>query len=240
MRLECVDLSVDHGALHALQDVSFYADSSECVAVVGPNGAGKSTLVNALAGIARVAAGKITWGDAEITGKPPHSLVSLGIGLVPEGRRLFGELTVDDNIRVAGRAGDKRGSVWREDELFELFPRLAERRKIRAARLSGGEQQMLAIARTLRLGPTTMILDEPSIGLAPLAVKTVVDALDTLIKSGVGVIIVEQNVAEVRRIANRAYVLSQGRIVKEGPSDQVLTPEVLHESYLGVGHEAGE
>jgi branched-chain amino acid transport system ATP-binding protein len=230
--LEVDDLSVAYGAIRALRNVSLHVEEGEVVAVLGPNGAGKTTLLRAITGTVRVQSGRISFRGEPITGAPPESLVRRGVSLVPEGRHIFPRLTVLENLLVgaiARRDTEVRSDV---DAVFELFPILAERRGQMAGTLSGGEQQQLAIARSLMSRPRLMLLDEPSLGLAPLIVEQIMRLLGELRDRGVTLLLVEQNVHRALELADRAYVLSVGQIVLSGTADE-LAAGSIERAYLG-------
>ena len=241
MILEIRDLAVSYGAIRALQGVTIGVGDGELVSIVGPNGAGKSSLLRALSGLVQAAGGTIVFQGAEITRTPSHRRVALGLVQVPEGRAILQGMTIEENLRIAFEHGrETRGEAEVFDEIFALFAILAERRRQRAGTLSGGEQQMLALARALVARPSLLLLDEPSLGLAPLVVRDVFRVIAALRTRGVAILLVEQNVRAALRIADRAYVLEQGRVVAEGAAREVAArPEILG-AYLGVRQtEAG-
>jgi branched-chain amino acid transport system ATP-binding protein len=235
MLLSVEGLNVFHGeAIHALRDVSFSVDSGEIVSIIGANGAGKSTLMWSLVGLLKPKSGTII-----MEGKPvkpvPHLAVAAGIALVPERRRLFPNLTVRENLTLgAYRRRDRRGVALDEEKVFAMFPVLGERLKQYAGTLSGGQQQMLAIGRALMSRPKVLLLDEPSLGLAPVLVEQVFLAVQDIAAAGTSVLLVEQNALEALQIARRAYVLEVGRIVLEGPGTALLGNPAVREAYLGV------
>jgi len=232
LRLERV--SASYGGLKALQDVSLEVAPGEIVAVVGANGAGKSTLLRAIAG--QVATeGVITFDSVSIAHVAPHLITRRGVGLVPEGRRLFPRLSVEDNLRLGAYA--RRGDPERFkplDLVFGLFPRLRERLAQRAETLSGGEQQMLAIGRALMTRPRLLMLDEPSQGIAPKLVDDILAAVGRIRTLGTTVLLVEQRLAEALELADRAYVLQTGRVVLEGPARQIAADAEVRRAYLGI------
>jgi branched-chain amino acid transport system ATP-binding protein len=234
MKLEVRGLHAGYGKLEVLRGVDLDVSSGQCVAVVGANGAGKSTLLNSIAGLVRPTAGTVTFDGADVTGQPTFTLARLGAGLVPEGRHLFTELSVRDNLLVAQGIGRRRRSDVDLDRVFEIFPVLRTRASVSAGSLSGGEQQMLAIGRILLLRPTLIMLDEPSIGLAPRVVKEVMEAVRALVSQDVGVLLVEQNAREVLRAADHAYVLERGQITRDGPAAEILGGGELRREYLGI------
>ncbi|MEX2374575.1 MAG: ABC transporter ATP-binding protein [Dehalococcoidia bacterium] len=234
MKLEVNDLRAGYGRMEVLHAVSLQVSVGECVAVVGPNGAGKSTLLNAIVGRVPVTDGSISWSGRDVTGLAPHKLVAEGLALVPEGRHLFTELSVKQNLVLAHRLVSASPGGPDVDHVLDLFPSLQRRVRVPAGRLSGGEQQMLAIARALVLNPRLIMLDEPSIGLAPLIVREVMDVVLELLSSEIGVLIVEQNMRELARVAETVYVLERGQVVRKGSADEVLDAAQLRESYLGA------
>ena len=230
------DLDVYYGDAQALAAVSLEVPAGELVALVGANGAGKSSLIRAIAGMERPRAGTITFRGQDVTGKDSHATANLGIGQVAEGRQVFPSLTVEENLEVGAllpRARKKMKQTM--GEVFQLFPRLAERRRQTAGTMSGGEQQMLAIGRCLMGQPELIMLDEPSLGLAPLVVKEVLQAIRLLNQEkGISVLLVEQNVAASLRLARHAYVLENGRIVMQGRADELLHDPRVRQAYLGL------
>ncbi len=222
MLLEVKDITVWYGTLKALDGVSFYVDRGEMVAIVGPNGAGKSTALRTVVGILKDYGGMLEKGDIIFKGKsirntPPYELVRLGISYVPQGRRVFPSLTVEENLDIGGYTLDN-GRIVKERmrKVFEIFPILEERRKQRAGTLSGGEQQILAIARALMIKPELLILDEPLLGLSPNYIKEVMEKLKQIKEEGIGVLVVEHNIKTILKYADRIYVLKMGRIAFEG------------------------
>jgi branched-chain amino acid transport system ATP-binding protein len=232
--LEIKNLVVAYGPLPALQGVSLMVKRGEMVALVGPNGAGKSTLLKTISGLLAPRAGVIRWEDEIISASPPQKIVERGIALVPEGRRLFGAMTVRENLELGAftrRAQkEKRGQIER---VFALFPRLFERQRQPAGLLSGGEQQMLALGRALMGLPRLLLLDEPSLGLAPKVVESIFAVLADLHRDGMSLLVVEQNVHAVLALAQRAYILEAGQIVGEGDGKQLLEDDHIRTAYLG-------
>jgi branched-chain amino acid transport system ATP-binding protein len=230
------DLDLFYGDLQALAQVSLDVPAGELVALVGANGAGKSSLIRAIAGMERPSAGQILFRDQEITGKDSHVTANLGIGQVAEGRQVFPSLSVEDNLEVGAllpRARARRTQTMQD--VFALFPRLAERRRQAAGTMSGGEQQMLAIGRCLMGLPDLIMMDEPSLGLAPLVVKEVFRAIRLLNQEkGITVLLVEQNVAASLKLAKHAYVLENGRVVMQGPGGELLHDDRVRQAYLGL------
>ena len=210
-------LDARHGLLQAVRDVSLAIAEGETLAIVGANGAGKTTLLRTIAGAHRPASGRIVFDGVDVTSVPPHRRVRMGIALVPEGRRLFPGLTVEENLLVARRAG--RPGPWTVESVLSAFPLLAPRRKARAASLSGGEQQATAIGRALMTNPRLVLLDEVSLGLAPVAVDGVYRSLETLIEGGTTIVLVEQDLNRALSVANRVICMLEGRIVLTRASD---------------------
>jgi branched-chain amino acid transport system ATP-binding protein len=233
--LEVDDLHVWYGAAPALWGVSLALGVGELLSVVGPNGAGKTTLINALCGIQPARAGRIVFLGEEITRLPPHRFCEAGIAVVPEGRRLFTSMTVLENLELGSttpRAKAERSASL--DAALELFPALLEKLASPAGELSGGQQQMVAIARALMARPRLLLLDEPSLGLSPLIVQDMFDAVRRIHAGGVSVLLVEQNVQVALSLADRAYVLEEGRIVAEGEPDALLARPEIQRAYLGL------
>jgi branched-chain amino acid transport system ATP-binding protein len=233
--LELTDVRAGYGRFQALFDVSLEVRSGEAVAVIGPNGAGKTTLMRAISGLVRPTSGTIRLDDVDLAATPAHRIVGLGIAHVPENRRLFPRMTVEDNLRMGGFLPAARPRYGeRLDFVYELFPRLRERRRQLAGTMSGGEQQMCAIGRALMSEPRLLLLDEPSAGLAPVVVQQVFGLLTRIRAGGLTVLIVEQNVKQVLRVVDRAYVLEAGRIRAAGAAAELLGSAALQEAYLGV------
>lgn len=233
--LEVRDLSVYHGSLKALDAVSFEVNKAEIVALIGSNGAGKSTTLKTISGLLSPASGWIKFQGNGITGMPPHKIVKMGISQVPEGRCLFPFLTVQENLEVGAYTKEARKKIKDTIEwVFQLFPVLKERRRQLAYTLSGGEQQMLAIGRALMSRPQLIMLDEPSIGLAPIVVHRIYDAIKELNNQGITILLVEQNVPLALNTANRGYVLENGRITLHGKGEELLKNEHVRRAYIGV------
>ena len=232
--LEITNVHVAYGELLALQSVSLIIQPGEMVALVGPNGAGKSTLLKTISGLLAPRAGAIRWQDKIITAASPQRIVEHGIALVPEGRRLFAAMTVRENLELGAfteRAQkEKRAQMER---VFTLFPRLFERQRQTAGLLSGGEQQMLALGRALMALPRLLLLDEPSLGLAPRVVESIMSILSELHRNGMSLLIVEQNVHAVLALAQRAYILEGGRMVGAGEAKKLLDDDHVRTAYLG-------
>jgi branched-chain amino acid transport system ATP-binding protein len=229
--LEVRSVDAQYGLLKAVRGVSLSLDEGETHALIGANGAGKTTLLRVIAGAHRPAAGSVVFDGVDVTGIPAHKRVSLGIALVPEGRRLFPGLTVDENLSIAG--GGRRGGTWTVDRILEIFPMLQQRRTHRAATLSGGEQQATAIGRALMCNPRLILLDEVSLGLAPIAVAGVYESLRRLIGSGTTVVLVEQDLGRALAIASRVTCMLHGEVVLEGTSAE-LTRDQITAAYFGV------
>jgi branched-chain amino acid transport system ATP-binding protein len=231
--LEVHNLRYAYRGIRAVTDVTLRVGGGEIVALVGANGAGKSTSVKMIAGALRPAGGRVSWDGADVTGLPAHAVVKRGVTLVPEGRLVFQALTVEENLRVAGDAGRARTTAQGLEQVFAIFPRLAERRAQAAGSLSGGEQQMLAIARGLMTSPRLMILDEPSLGLAPQLVAMMFSLVRTLNAGGMAILLVEQNVHAALALAHRAYVLEKGRVALTGSGPVLLGDPAVRQLYLG-------
>ena len=233
--LEVTDLTAGYGSFRALFGVSLAVNMGEAVGVIGPNGAGKTTLLRVISGMLLARAGALTFEDRALTGVKAHGVLAAGIAHVPENRRLFPRLTVEENLRMGAFLPESR---VRFDErrrwVFDLFPRLEERRNQLAGTLSGGEQQMCAIARALMSKPKLLLLDEPSAGLAPLVVQQVFDLVRRIRGEGFTVLIVEQNVQQVLDLVDRAYLLEVGRIALEGAAEDLKRSDVVRRSYLGL------
>jgi len=233
--LDVQGLEVWYGAAPALRGVSLTLRAGELLAVVGPNGAGKTTLINALCGIERARAGRIVVDGVDVTRLPSHRFCAAGIAIVPEGRRLFIAMTVRENLELGSHL--PRARAERAESLaaaLELFPALREKLASPAGELSGGQQQMVAVARALMARPRLLLLDEPSLGLSPLIVADMFDAVRRINAQGVSVLLVEQNVEVALSLSDRAYVLEEGRIVAEGEPDELLARPEIQRAYLGV------
>jgi branched-chain amino acid transport system ATP-binding protein len=232
--LEIEQLSVDYGAVHAISEVTFTAPSSSITAVLGANGAGKTTLLRAITGLAPIASGSVRVDGKNLRGLPAEQVVRNGVAHVPEGRGVITELTVEENLRLG--ALFRRNSADRQQALrqaFELFPPLEQRRNRLAATLSGGERQMLAIGRALSAGPTVLLLDEPSLGLAPLVTAELMRVIRDLARDGLTVVLVEQNARSALSIADVAIVLNLGRVVIADAAASIASVDELRHSYLG-------
>ncbi len=227
------DLQVHYGPIRAVAGVSFQVPDSSLVALLGANGAGKSTIIRAVAGLRPPTAGRIVLHGEEIQGLPPHEIVRRGVAVCPEGRRIFRNLTVEENLLLGGWTRSRRDQEETLAHICRLFPRLAERRRQRAGTLSGGEQQMLALGRALMSRPRLLLLDEPSLGLAPLLVREVFKVVARLKETGVSILLVEQNAAAALELADYAYILENGRLTLEGTGTDLLTNDHLRRAYLG-------
>jgi branched-chain amino acid transport system ATP-binding protein len=230
--LDVHDLNVFHGNLHVIWDLSFNVEKGEIVTLLGSNGAGKTTVVEALFGLNPSASGEITFMGESILGIPAFDIVKHGIAFVPEKRELFPKMTVYENLELGTFGREGKGPTY--DHIFDLFPVLQERKTQLAGTLSGGEQQMLAIARSLMAAPRMLILDEPSLGLSPKLVGTVLETIARLNREGLTILLVEQNVRHALEISHRGYVMENGRVVKEGNSDELLSDEHVKAAYLGL------
>ncbi len=233
--LEIDSLDVRHGAIRAVRGVTIHADRGEMVAILGANGAGKSSTLMSIAGALRPAAGRVRLGGADITGARPERIVRMGLATVPETRDVFPDLTVRENLALGSyvRRRDRAGVAEDEARMFALFPRLAERARQAAGTLSGGEQQMLVIARAMMSRPQVLLLDEPSLGLAPVVVDQIFAMIRELRGSGLTILLVEQNAAKALAIADRAYVMRLGRISASGPAAEIRAATDLDALYLG-------
>ena len=233
--LELKSVRAGYGSFQALFDVSLEVRKGEAVAVIGPNGAGKTTLMRVISGLIRPSSGSISMEGADLVATPAHRIVEAGIAHVPESRRLFPRMTVEDNLRMGGFTPSARPKYQqRLDVVYELFPRLHERRRQLAGSMSGGEQQMCAIGRALMSEPRLLLLDEPSAGLAPVIVEQVFELVKRLRAGGLTVLIVEQNVQQVLRVVERAYLLKAGSIRTRGTAAELLASDTIREAYLGV------
>ncbi len=232
--LKIQDIRVFHGAIKALDGVSLTVPSGQIVALLGANGSGKTTLLRAITGLTPYASGRIVFNGRDLQGLPAHKIIRLGLGVAPEGRRIFANLTVYENLLLGAYfRRDQRGLARDLKTLYETFPRLAERREQAAGTLSGGEQQMLALGRALMSRPQLLLLDEPSLGLAPLLVREVFKIISQLNQRGVTILLVEQNAAAALQIAHYGYVLETGRLTLQGSGADLLADPHLKSSYLG-------
>jgi len=234
--LKVNDINVYYGNIQALKGISLEINEGEIVTLIGANGAGKSTLLKTISGLLKPKQGEILFKGKTISGKPVQSIVKMGISHVPEGRRVFANMSIEENLELgAYLRKDKAGIKQDIEKVHELFPRLLERKKQQAGTLSGGEQQMLAMGRALMAKPDLLLLDEPSMGLAPLLVKQIFSIVQEINNSGTTILLVEQNANLALSIANRAYVVETGRIVLSGQADELTASEEVKKAYLG-GH----
>ena len=234
MQLEIENLDVYYGAVHALKGVSLHADAGASVTLIGANGAGTSTLLRTISGLVTPRAGKILFEGRDLSRVPPHEIVGLGISQSPEGRMVFANLSVEDNLELgAYRRRDRAGIAKDRAEVFRMFPRLLERRRQAAGTLSGGEQQMLAMGRALMSRPRLLLLDEPSLGLAPLLVREIFKTVIEINRTGVTVLLVEQNAHMALSVAGRGYVLETGSVRLEDRASALLENPQVKSAYLG-------
>lgn len=232
--LETQELSVSYGAVQALKSMNLNVPRGEVTAVIGANGAGKSTLMRTLAGLVKPQSGQVLFDGVAITGLKPEDIVRLGVALVPEGRSTIPELSVEENLRLGGLWRNKSERGKSREQVFELFPILGERKNMRADTLSGGERQQLAIGRALMSDPKCLLLDEPSLGLAPLIVTQILELVSQLAKeSNIAVLLVEQNAVTALRVATTGVVLNLGEVVKSGSAAEISSDEELRHAYLG-------
>lgn len=234
--LEIKNLHVNYGAVEAIKGIDLHVNRGEVVTILGANGAGKTTTLQTISGLLKANSGTILFDNKDITQTPAHQIVSLGMSHSPEGRRVFGTLSVEENLMM-GAYSLKKYDAQTLDWIYEILPRLYERKQQLSGTLSGGEQQMLAIGRAIMSKPKLLILDEPSLGLAPVLVKVIFKAIKEISKSGVTVLLVEQNAKAALKLANRGYVLELGKIIHSGSSEALLTSEVIQEAYLGKKKE---
>jgi branched-chain amino acid transport system ATP-binding protein len=228
------NISVSYGAIEALTGISMHVDQGEVVTLIGANGAGKTTTLRTITGLLEPREGKITFEGDDIGGRPTHKLVARGISMAPEGRGVFANLSVRENLQMGAYLNKDRRAVAADMErAFQMFPRLKERDSQKAGTLSGGEQQMLAIGRALMSNPRLLLLDEPSLGLAPLVVHTIFEAIEQIRGKGTTILLVEQNAHAALHHSDRAYVLETGRIVMEGPSKELAADPKIKEACLG-------
>ncbi len=233
--LEVADLKVNYGAAPALWGVSLHVDPGELVCVVGPNGAGKSTLINVIAGLHRAREGVLRFNGQDVTQLASHRFCAQGIAIVPEGRRLFTGMTVQDNLELGSYLPEAKAQrAASMERVLSLFPALTQKLQSAAGSLSGGQQQMVAIGRAMMSRPQLLLLDEPSLGLAPLIVADMFNAIRDINASGTSVLLVEQNVAMAMQLANRAYVMEEGRIVADGLASELVNRPEIQKAYLGI------
>ena len=232
--LELKDVHTYYGAIHALRGISFSVDEGEIVTLIGSNGAGKSTTLRTISGLLRPRQGEIWLRGQRIDGKRPHEIVELGVCQSPEGRRVFARMSVQENLEMGAFARrDRAGLAAEYDRVYELFPRLLERRSQKAGTLSGGEQQMLAIGRALMSAPKVLLLDEPSMGLAPILVEQIFEIVKTINERGTTVLLVEQNALMALSIAERGYILQTGEVVLADRADKLREDPAVRKAYLG-------
>ena len=231
--LKVDDIHVYYGAIHAIKGVSFHVDEGEIVTLIGANGAGKSTTLNTVAGLLKPRSGLITFDGKSLNATPAARIVSQGMALCPEGRRIFQQMTVKENLEMGGYTRPPKEIPGSIEEMFTRFPRLKEREKQIAGTLSGGEQQMLAIARAMMSRPRLLMLDEPSMGLAPILVEQIFDIIKELHAAGVTILLIEQNAQAALSVADRAYVMETGKITMTGDADDLLHNDDVRTAYLG-------
>ncbi|MCR4709699.1 MAG: ABC transporter ATP-binding protein [Clostridiales bacterium] len=232
--LEIKDLYVSYGMMEVLHGVSVNVEDKELVSIIGPNGAGKTTLIKTVMGLVKPTSGQILYNGEDITHVPAHKRASMGIGYVPEGRRVFGKLTVDENLRMGAYELKDKAQIAKNIEMvYGIFPRLGERAKQLASTMSGGEQQMLAIARALMLNPKMLLIDEVSMGLMPIMVNTCFEVIKQLNDEGITVLVVEQNANKALKIADRGYVLETGNIVISDTAENMRKDDTVQKAYLG-------
>ena len=233
--LEVDRIDVCYGDIQVLFDLSLRVDAGEIVTLIGSNGAGKTTTVNTLSGILRPRSGDVRYEGRSLLQVPAHRLVSMGLVQVPEGRLLYPQLNVRENLRMGAYArAMRKGMTRRMEQVFELFPRLRERQRQQVSTMSGGEQQMLAIGRGLMSDPRLLILDEPSIGLAPILVAEMFSAIREINRRGVAILLIEQNAVQALQLSHRGYVLEHGHLTHQGPAASLLGDEAIRSAYLGI------
>lgn len=232
--LEVKDLEVYYGMIQAIKGVSFHVDQGEVIALIGANGAGKTTILHTVTGLLSPKKGSVVFEGQEVTKIPAHKIVSLGMAHVPEGRRVFAELSVYENLKMGAYTRKDKSEIEENlQKIYERFPRLKERKNQMAGTLSGGEQQMLAMGRALMSQPKIILMDEPSMGLSPILVNEIFDIIQEVSKSGTTMLLVEQNAKKALSIADRAYVLETGRIALEGRAEDLLRDDSIKKAYLG-------
>ncbi|MCR5369995.1 MAG: ABC transporter ATP-binding protein [Clostridium sp.] len=232
--LQVKDLYVSYGMMEVLHGISIDVKPRELVSVIGPNGAGKSTLIKTIMGIVKPTSGQILYNGQDITHLPAHKRAGLGIGYVPEGRRVFGKLTVEENLRMgAYELKDKKKIQDNMEKVYSIFPRLGERKDQLASTMSGGEQQMLAISRALMLNPKMLLIDEVSMGLMPIMVNTCFEVIQNLNKEGITILVVEQNANKALKVADRGYVLETGNIIISDTAENMRKDDTVQKAYLG-------
>ena len=232
--LEVKDLEVYYGMIQAIKGISFEVNQGEVIALIGANGAGKTTTLHTITGLLSPKKGSVLFEGQDITKVPAHKIVSMGMAHVPEGRRVFSQLSVYENLKLGAYTRKDRSNIDKElQSIYERFPRLAERKNQLAGTLSGGEQQMLAMGRALMSKPSIVLMDEPSMGLPPILVNEIFDIIESISKSGTTVLLVEQNAKKALSIADRAYVLETGKVVLEGNAKDLLENDSIKKAYLG-------
>ena len=232
--LEVKDLEVYYGMIQAIKGISFEVNQGEVIALIGANGAGKTTTLHTITGLLSPKKGSVLFEGQDITKVPAHKIVSMGMAHVPEGRRVFSQLSVYENLKLGAYTRKDRSNIDKElQSIYERFPRLAERKNQLAGTLSGGEQQMLAMGRALMSKPSIVLMDEPSMGLSPIRVNEIFDIIESISKSGTTVLLVEQNAKKALSIADRAYVLETGKVVLEGNAKDLLENDSIKKAYLG-------
>jgi len=227
------EVNTYYGAIHALRGISLEVRAGEIVTLIGANGAGKTTTLRTISGLMHPKAGKVEFEGRDVSSVPPHELVTMGIGQAPEGRRIFSRLTVFENLLMGGFTRTKAENEEQVDKVYELFPRLRERSGQKGGTLSGGEQQMLAIGRALMTRPRLLLLDEPSLGLAPILVQQIFSIIQEINGRGMTILLVEQNAIQALKIANRGYVLQTGEVVLQGSAQDLRANETVRKAYLG-------
>ena len=231
--LKVENINVYYGSIHAIKGVSFSVEQGEIVTLIGANGAGKSTILKTVSGLLKTKTGKIEFEDKSVIGIAPHNIVSKGLAQCPEGRRIFLQMSVEENLEMGGYTQSNDKTEASMINVFDRFPRLKERRRQQAGTLSGGEQQMLAIGRALMSKPKLLMLDEPSMGLAPLLVEQIFGIIEELNKAGTTILLVEQNAQMALSVANRGYVLETGKIVTTDSAQNLLNDDLVRKAYLG-------
>lgn len=233
--LELVDVNVYYGAIHALKGINLKVNEGEIVTLIGANGAGKSTTLKTISGILKPKSGKVIFKGTDINKTKAHQVVELGISHVPEGRRVFASMSIMENLEMGAYTRSDKAEIKKDyDKIFEMFPRLLERKNQMAGTLSGGEQQMLAMGRALMARPKLLLLDEPSMGLAPLIVKQIFSIIKDINEKGTTVLLIEQNASMALKIAHRAYVIQNGSIEMEGNAQELLNDDSVKSAYLGA------
>lgn len=232
--LEVKDLEVYYGMIQAIKGISFEVNKGEVIALIGANGAGKTTTLHTITGLLSPKKGSVMFEGKDITKIPAHKIVSMGMAHVPEGRRVFADLSVYENLKLGAYTRKDKENLNKDlESIYERFPRLAERKNQSAGTLSGGEQQMLAMGRALMSKPSIILMDEPSMGLSPILVNEIFDIIESISKSGTTVLLVEQNAKKALSIADRAYVLETGKIVTSGKASELLEDDSINKAYLG-------